>query len=127
MSGIVPCIFGTTKGFEFVELAPLPFKMKDLLVAITHGEVELSPADTCIKLLRIKSDGEVRTWIGLYRKAYEMGFSREGGYYGAGVWLSDTTVNSRYVLEALEDLMQQISRLALEGGKFQRTLLNFRI
>ncbi len=122
MSAIIPCIFGTTKGFEIVEMAPLPFKMKDMLVAITQGEVELSLEDTCIKMLRIKVGSEVYTWIGLYRKAYEMGFSREGGYYGAGVWLSDTTVNARQVLEVLEDLAQQIRRLAMEDRKFQRPL-----
>lgn len=122
MSAIIPCIFGTTKGFEIIELAPLPFKMKDLLVAITHGEVELSLEDSCIKLLRIKAGNDVYTWIGLYRKAYEMGFSREGGYYGAGVWLSDTTVNARHVLDALEDMSQQIRRLALEDRKFQKPL-----
>ena len=122
MSAIIPCIFGTTKGFEFVELAPLPFKMKDLLVAITHGEVELSLEDTCVKMLRVKAGSDVHTWIGLYRKAYEMGYSREGGYYGAGVWLSDTTVNAQHVLSALDDLSQPIRRLALEDRKFQRPL-----
>lgn len=122
MSAIIPCLFGTTKGFEMLELAPLPFKVKDLLVAITQGEVELALEDSCVKILRIKTDNKVHTWIGLYRKAYEMGFSREGGYYGAGVWLSDTTVNARQIMDALEDLCQQIRRLALEDRKFQRTL-----
>lgn len=122
MSAIIPCLFGTTKGFEMLELAHLNFKVKDLLVAITHTEVELGLEDSCVKILRIKSENRVHTWIGLYRKAYEMGFSREGGYYGAGVWLSDATVNARPIIDALEDLCQQIRRLALQDRKFQRTL-----
>ncbi len=122
MSAIIPCLFGTTKGFEMLELAHLNFKVKDLLVAITHAEVELGLEDSCVKILRIKSENRVHTWVGLYRKAYEIGFSREGGYYGAGVWLSDATVNARPIMDALEDLCQQIRRLALQDRKFQRTL-----
>jgi hypothetical protein len=122
VSVIVPCIFGTTRGFEIIEMADLPVKMQDLIVAVTHGEVELSLEDTCIKILRIKISSEIYTWIGLYRKAYELGFSREGGYYGAGFWLSDTTVNASQILDVLEDLAQQIRRLALEDRKFQRPL-----
>jgi hypothetical protein len=122
MSSIVPCLFGTTKGFEIFELGELKFKAEDLLVAITHSEVELALDDTCVKVLRIKSDNKVHTWVGIYRKAYEIGFSREGGYYGAGVWLSDTTVNARQIIEGLEDLCQQIRRLALQDRKFKRTL-----
>lgn len=122
MNRIFPCIFGTTKGFEIVQLQPLPVKMQDLLVAISHSEVELSLQDTCIKMFRIRIGSEIYTWIGLYRKAYEMDFSREGGYYGAGIWLSDTTANARQVIDVLEDLAQQIRRLALASGKFQRPL-----
>lgn len=122
MSAIIPCLFGTTRGFEMLELVHLNFKVKDLLVAITHAEVELGLDDPCVKILRIKEENRTHTWVGLYRKAYEMGFSREGGYYGAGVWLSDATVNARQIMDALEDLCQQIRRLALQDRKFQRTL-----
>jgi hypothetical protein len=96
--------------------------VEDLAFAITRSEVELSDRDQCVKTFRLRVKSEIFTWIGLYRKAYEIGFSREGGYYGAGVWLAGITVNARLVLDVLKDLADQMNALAIVGSQFQRPL-----
>lgn len=119
---ITPCIFGTTSGFEIHTLTRLPLGLEDLAFAIKRNEVELSDRHFCVKTFRLRVNSEVFTWIGLYRKAFEIGFSREGGYYGAGVWLAEITVDSRLAMDVLRDLADQVNALAIEGGRFQRPL-----
>jgi hypothetical protein len=119
---ITPCIFGTTSGFEIHTLTRLPLSLEDLAFAIKRNEVELSDRHFCVKTFRLRVNSEVFTWIGLYRKAFEIGFSREGGYYGAGVWLAEITVDSRLAMDVLRDLADQVNALAIEGGRFQRPL-----
>jgi hypothetical protein len=119
---ITPCIFGTTSGFEIHTLTRLPLGLEDLAFAIKRDDVELSDRHFCVKTFRLRVNSEVFTWIGLYRKAFEIGFSREGGYYGAGVWLAEITVDSRLAMDVLRDLADQVNALAIEGGRFQRPL-----
>jgi hypothetical protein len=119
---ITPCIFGTTSGFEIHTLTRLPLGLEDLAFAIKRNEVELSEQNFCVKTFRLRVNSEVFTWIGLYRKAFEIGFSREGGYYGAGVWLAEITVDARLAMDVLRDLADQVNALAIEGGRFQRPL-----
>jgi hypothetical protein len=119
---ITPCIFGTTSGFEIHTLTRLPLGLEDLAFAIKRDEVELSDRHFCVKAFRLRVNSEVFTWIGLYRKAFEIGFSREGGYYGAGVWLAEITVDARLAMDVLKDLADQVNALAIEGGRFLRPL-----
>ena len=121
-SEITPCIFGTTNGFEIHTLTRVPLNVEDLAFGITRSEVELSDHNGCVKILRLSVKAEVFTWIGVYRKAFEIGFSREGGYYGAGVWLAGITVDARLVLDVLNNLADQVKALAIEGARFQRQL-----
>jgi len=119
---ITPCIFGTSNGFEIQTLTRVPLNVEDLAFAITRSEVELHNRDECVKVFRLRAKSEIFTWIGLYRKAFEIGFSREGGYYGAGLWLAGITVNARLVLDVLKDLADQVNALAITEGQFQRPL-----
>lgn len=121
-SPITPCIFGTTNGFEIQSLTNVQLNMDKLAFGVTRSEVELSDHDECVKIFRFRSSSDVHTWIGIYRKAYEIGFSREGGYYGAGLWLAGITVNARIALEVLKDLADQVNQLALLNGRFQCSL-----
>lgn len=119
---ITPCIFGTTSGFEIHTLTRLPLGVEDLDFAIKSSEVELSAGDLCVKTFRLWVNSELFTWIGLYRKAYEIGFRREGGFYGAGLWLSNITVDSHLVMDVLIDLSDQVHALAIKGEDFHRQL-----
>ena len=119
---ITPCVFGTTNGFEIRTLTEVPLIVEDLGFGVTRSEVELSDQDECVKIFRLRIRSEVYTWIGLYRKCYEIGFSREGGYYGAGLWLAGITVNARLALDVVRNLADQVSRLAIENGRFMRPL-----
>jgi hypothetical protein len=119
---ITPCIFGTANGFEIQSLTNVPLNIDKLAFGITRSEVELSDHDECVKIFRFRNNSDVHTWIGLYRKAYEIGFSREGGYYGAGLWLAGITVNARVALEVLKDIADQVNQLALLNGQFQCSL-----
>lgn len=119
---ITPCVFGTTNGFEIRTLTEVPLIVEDLGFGVTRSEVELSDQDECVKIFRLRIKSEVYTWIGLYRKCYEIGFSREGGYYGAGLWLAGITVNARLALDVVRNLADQVSRLAIENGRFMRPL-----
>lgn len=121
---ITPCIFGTTKGFEIQTLTRIPLNVDDLDFAITRSEVELSGQHPCIKIFRKKVKSEIFTWIGLYWKAFEIGFSRDGGYYGAGLWLEGITVNSRDAIQVLFDLANQVEALAITNGRFEQPLLS---
>ena len=121
-SSITPCIFGTTNGFEIQTLTKVPLNIDSLSFGVTQSEVELSSRDECVKVFRVRIKSEIYTWIGLYRKAYEIGFSREGGYYGAGLWLAGITIQTRIALDVLKDLADQVNRLALSEGQFQRPL-----
>lgn len=121
-SSITPCIFGTSNGFEIQTLTKVPLNIDSMVFAVTRSEVELSANDECVKMFRARSKSDIHTWIGVYRKAYEIGFSREGGYYGAGLWLAGITVNARIALEVLKDLADQVNRLALSDGQFKRPL-----
>ncbi len=123
-SQITPCIFGTTNGFEIQTLTRVPLNVEDLVFAITRSEVELLDQHHCVKIFRQRVKAEVFTWIGLYRKTFEIGFSREGGYYGAGVWLAGITVDNRLVLDVLNDLADQMNALAITGGRFQKPISN---
>lgn len=119
---ITPCVFGTTNGFEIRSLTEVPLIVEDLGFGVTRSEVELSDKDECVKIFRLRIRSEVYTWIGLYRKCYEIGFSREGGYYGAGLWLAGITVNARLALDVVRNLADQVSHLAIENGRFMRPL-----
>lgn len=118
-SSITPCVFGTTNGFEIQTLTKVPLNMDSLIFGVTRSEVELSDRDECVKVFRMRTKSEVYTWIGIYRKTYEIGFSREGGYYGAGLLLAGITVNARIALEVLRDLADQVSQFAISDGRFQ--------
>ena len=119
---ITPCVFGTTNGFEIRTLTEVPLNIEDLGFGVMRSEVELSDQDECVKIFRLRIKSEVYTWIGLYRKCYEIGFSREGGYYGAGLWLAGITVNARLALDVVKNLADQVNRLAIENGRFMQPL-----
>jgi hypothetical protein len=122
---ITVCLFGISAGLEVH-----PFTVGEPSgVQIDDAWLEISPHDVTVKLdvdlfriYRRLVGGKLLTWIGLYRSATELGSSRPGGYYGAGVWLHDVALPGRSIVEILVNLADQLKVLALSNGKFVKRI-----
>jgi hypothetical protein len=117
---------GITAGSELCTFGKLPLTILDEWVEINPTEVKLQRTADVYLLSRRIVEGRVLTWIGLYRPAYEIGGSRPGGYHGAGIWLLDKMANGEAVARLLPQLVDQVNRLAMTGGQFQRRLADIR-
>ncbi len=127
---IVLSLFGTTTGLEVQHFMPgkdaSPIKIDNTWVEVSPNQVALRSDADCYLLQRRKQDGKTLTWVGLYRSAREIGYDRQGGFYGAGVWLIDITVDARTLLEVLANLANQVRDKALSGGKFIKRIADIR-
>lgn len=122
---ITICLFGISAGLE---VHPLTIGEASG-VQVDDAWLEISPHDVTVKLdadlfkvYRRLVGGKLLTWIGLYRSATEIGSSRPGGYYGAGVWLHDVALPGRSICEVLVNLADQLKALALSNGKFVKRI-----
>lgn len=122
---LIPSIFGTTSGFEVVPLVGETMPIADILLEYSPSEMEMCGEEGfCV--VRHNSgvgDGEV-TWIGLYRPAKEIGRSRPGGYFGAGVALVDSKAEPTLIVNLLRALVDQVRTLALVDDQFVKKLID---
>ena len=127
---IVLSLFGTTTGLEVQHFMPgkdaAPIKIDNTWVEVSPNQVTLRSDADCYLLQRRQQDGKTLTWVGLYRSAREIGYDRQGGFYGAGIWLIDITVDARTLLEVLANLANQVRDKALSGGKFIKRIADIR-
>jgi hypothetical protein len=120
---IIPCIFGTTKGLEVLYLAQRnSIKLDDAWIGVTTSQVKLDPNADCFRMSRRAVGNQILTWIGVYRAVNEIGYNRGGGFYGAGVWLIEVTVDIELVTQTLTKLADQVKKLGQNGGQFVRTI-----
>lgn len=121
---IVPMIFGTTSGFELLPLGDLWPPIDDVWLECSPTELAIQTGTENYCVLRHDAkdeDGEV-TWIGLYRSAKEIGRSRSGGYYGAGIVLVNLKVDSALAVRTLKFLADQVYQLAIVEDQFVKRL-----
>ena len=123
---IIPCIFGTTKGREVLPLVPTSgindIKFDDAWIGVTTSQVKLRTDLDCFRVYRRTVGANTLTWIGLYRSVNEIGYKREGGFYGAGVWLVNGSINSALLISVLKNLADQVKNLAQDNGQFIKTI-----
>ncbi len=119
-------LVGTTGGLELCTFPEAHRPIKDEAVLIDDSEVTLTHADDVYVVRRLFDRGVALTWVGIYRKAYEIVRARGGGYYGAGIWLFDHTASGVAIAELLQGLRKQVEKLALTEGKFIRRLSDIR-
>jgi len=92
---IVASLFGTPAGLEVNRIAigaEASVVINDEWVDSLPDEVRLNGNEGICRVCRRIEGGNVLTWVALYRAASEIGAGRSGGFYGAGLWLIDTTV-----------------------------------
>lgn len=121
-------LMGVTLGTELSTFGKLPITLPDeSSIELSATELKL-PHDTKVYVVwRRQIDEKILTWIGVYHHALEIGGSRDGGYYGAGVWLLGTTARGAAVSHLLDNLSEQVHVLAMEGGQqFLRKLSDIR-
>ena len=127
---IVLSLFGTTTGLEVQHFIPgggaSPVKIDNVWLEVSPTQVSLRSDDNCYQIHRRQVDGKIVTWIGLYRAAREIGYDRQGGFYGAGVWLFDVALDSKTLTETLVNLADQVRYQALADGKFTKRLSDIR-
>ncbi|PWF55730.1 hypothetical protein [Massilia glaciei] len=115
-------IMGVTPGLEVVTFGKLPFPLVDSWITISTSELVVQPSQSAYVVTRRIVDRHLLTWIGYYRSAFAIGGSRDGGYYGAGIWLVDHQVPGEAVVNLLPLLADQVNRLAMSNGRFVRRL-----
>ena len=124
---IAVSLFGTTDpGLEVRTTAGLSISPEAAWIGITNTEVSLLPRDFVLCASRRIVNGNILTWIGMYRRAYSIGANREGNFYGAGIWLQGMAAKGKLVLELLPQLCGEIERLAMQGESFVRKLVEIK-
>ena len=122
---ITVCLFGISAGLEvhpFSVGEPSGVKIDDAWLEISPHDVTVKLDVDLFKIYRRIAGGKLLTWIGLYRSATELGSSRPGGYYGAGVWLHDVALPGQSIAAILVNLADQLKVLALSNGKFVKRI-----
>jgi hypothetical protein len=115
-------LFGTVAGLEVRTFGQLPTPLADEWIALNSGDLRLQEGQTVVAVNRRKTNAGILTWVGLYRPAIEMTSDRGGGCVGAGVWILNKLVPAAPVLELLGALTQQLTTLAMSGGRFVRRI-----
>lgn len=127
---IILTLFGTTVGLKVLRLplAPPPatLKLEDAWIEITSSQLTVRPDKDAFVVFRKMVGPHLATWIGLYRKAREIGYDRSGGFYGAGAWLIDTTADTKLLKTVINNLADQIRSLAMDGDRFTQCILDTR-
>lgn len=126
MPEIAVTLFGTTLGLELCTFPRERQVPADVWVEASPTEVTLSAEREVCIARRGVVENEVATWIGLYKKAYEIDGSREGGFFGCGLWLFGGRADGAAVLALLRYLVQEVERVAIDRGRFKRRLGDIR-
>ena len=126
---IVASLFGVPAGLE-VHHIPIGedarIKIDDAWVDISLDEAALTGDQTIIRTFRRSTSGRILTFVGVYRPAREIGPNREGGFYGAGLWIIDASISSHLILAVIIHLADQIRDLAMVNGKFLKKIADVR-
>ena len=115
-------LFGTVAGLEVRTFGQLPTALPDEWIALNSGDLRLQDDQGVLAVSRRKTTAGILTWIGLYRPAIEMTSDRGGGCVGAGVWVLGKVVPASPVMELLAALTDQLTTLAMSGGRFTRRI-----
>lgn len=115
-------LIGVTPGLEVATFGSLPFQPVDDWIGISTSEIELRKQQGLYFVTRRVVDRSVLTWIGYYRSALELGGSRDGGYYGAGIWLVDKAASGDAIVHLLPLLADQVNQHAMSNGQFVKRL-----
>ena len=122
---LIPIIFGTTSGFEVVPLIGEKMPLEDILLECSSSEMEICGGESfCVARYNSGVGGGEVTWIGLYRPAKEIGRSRPGGYFGAGVALVDSKAEPALIVNLLRTLVDKVRALALVDDQFAKKLID---
>lgn len=107
----------TTMSRHCVKWAPLPEPL-----ALEAGE-------EIYRVSRHLLNGQVWTWIGLYRAAQAIGSDRPGGFYGAAVLSRSEEVDGAETIAYLKEIADQVRATAMSGSGFVKKLsgINFTI
>lgn len=117
-------LFGTTEGFEFRSFGgKLPFEVPESWMKLS-SDLDLDSAGEVFFINKRQLHGRLVAWIGVYRSAFEVGYKRRGGFYGAGVWLVDVTVDMNILHKFLRDVADRIREHAIVNGQFVSKLSN---
>lgn len=126
---IVASLFGVPAGLEVHHIPigeDVRLKIDDAWVDISLDEAALTGDQTIYRTFRRSVSGRVLTFVGVYRPAKEIGPNREGGFYGAGLWVIDASITSQLVLDVIVHLADQIRDLAMMNGKFLKKIADVR-
>ena len=127
---ITPVLFGTTAGLElklFPSHGTCPEGLQDNWIELKSDDLTLLPDFPLFYFHRRQHQNQVLTWIGGYWSAREIGYARPGGYAGAGLWLSNITVNEQAAVQVIQGLYQSLASLALSNGQFQQKLSDLKV
>ncbi len=123
-------LFGTTTGLEVLNLplsnAAQPVQLEDSWIEVSPSHLIIKPGKESYMVLRRFVGTQTMTWVGLYRAAKEIGYERQGSFYGAGVWLIDRVVDTKLAIEVLRLMADQIQVKAMNGERFVKRLADVR-
>jgi len=123
-------LFGTTTGLEVLNLplsnSAVPFKIEDSWIEVSPSHLIIKPGKESYVILRRFVGTQTLTWIGLYRAAKEIGYERQGSFYGSGVWLIDRVVDVKLTIDVLRMMADQIQAKAMNGDSFVKRLADVR-
>jgi hypothetical protein len=114
-------IYGITKGLEVISLSnhiSSNVLFQDALIEITPNQITLKYNTDVFRIFKKRINNQNLIWIGLYRGVNEIGYSRVGGFYGAGIWLLEATADPRQIIPFLCNLADQIKDNAIIGNNF---------
>jgi len=123
---IILTYFGTTTGLELLH-RPLAnsiplLVLEDAWIEVTPSQLTLHPDKDAVVIFRRHVSGQIATWIGIYRHAYEMGYDRRGSFYGAGAWIVSGVVDARLLIQLLREMAAQIKTRAMSGDRLTKRI-----
>ena len=119
-------LVGVTPGLELATFGKLPVQLVDDWVSISTSEILLPRGKNLYVISRRIENGHILTWIAYFRHALELGGSRGGGFYGAGLWLLDKTAPGDGITNLLPQLADQVNQLAMSNGQFIKRITDIR-
>jgi hypothetical protein len=119
------CFFGTTSGLErrdenIIGEGNVTSKIDNQWIEPPLvGTTFISP---CIYVKRERRNDKLVTWFGYYSPAKEIGYTRDGGYSGAGVFLSGIKIQPDLLMTFLEKFFKANIDRVSEDNVFKKRL-----
>lgn len=114
--------FGTPAGREVISAAGVSVALDEDWVAQAPSAMLFDPTIDTVVLRRIQIQTTTVLWFGIYRRAYEINFNRDGGYVGFCIWMMNRSVNGAKLLRALSMGAEQVRTLTLTDEKFHSSI-----